>query len=242
MQEGKAGVSPNNERQESTYQANTEIHRTQKSKRIEAAMTVKVDVYYDFRSSYAYFANYRVREGLPGLATKIEWVWHPISIEVMLNLQADSEPWATYVDTLQPAKRAYSGVDAPRMAEFYGAPYKSWWPSRPNSIPALCAAHLLGEKEAEFRNVVFNGLYWEQRDIADPTFLADALVRAGGDRKILDEAFDPSARDKLAKRTAEAYANGVFGVPSFVYDREIFFGADRLEVLAWRVNRASVPR
>jgi 2-hydroxychromene-2-carboxylate isomerase len=44
----------------------------------------------------------------------------------------------------------------------------------------------------------------------------------------------------MTKRTVEAYANGVFGTPTFVWDGEIYFGADRLEVLAWRMGRPSI--
>ena len=32
---------------------------------------------------------------------------------------------------------------------------------------------------------------------------------------------------------------GIFGVPSFVTHGEIFFGADRLDMLAWRLEQQS---
>jgi hypothetical protein len=48
------------------------------------------------------------------------------------------------------------------------------------------------------------------------------------------------SEDIMTKRTVEAYANGVFGTPTFVWDGEIYFGADRLEVLAWRMGRPSI--
>jgi 2-hydroxychromene-2-carboxylate isomerase len=34
---------------------------------------------------------------------------------------------------------------------------------------------------------------------------------------------------------------GIFGVPSFVAHDEIFFGADRLDMLAWRLEQQSSP-
>lgn len=112
-----------------------------------------------------------------------------------------------------------------------------------NQIPALCIASLLtGETEEIFRNAIFDGLWQGQQDIADPAVLRDALVRAGGDLTILEQAGDPSVREALTKRTAAAYAGGVFGTPTFVWNGEIFFGADRLEVLAWRMNCAAVER
>lgn len=208
-------------------------------------MAVKIETYYDFRSPYAYFADYRIRKADFGLATKVEWVGRPIFIDVLLNLQLGNDPWAAYVDTLIPPKRAYLMADIRRMAEFYGAPYKpSWkWPTRPNQEPALCVASLLtGPVEAIFRSIIFDGLWHEQRDIADPAVLRDALARAGGDPALLDQAGDPSVHDALTRRTVEAYAAGVFGTPTFVWNDEIFFGADRLEVLASRVDHAAMLR
>ena len=72
--------------------------------------------------------------------------------------------------------------------------------------------------------------------------LREAIARAGGDPAIVERAEDPSVRDSLTNRTVEAYRNGVFGTPTFVWNGEIFFGADRLDVLAWKVNRADADR
>ena len=66
------------------------------------------------------------------------------------------------------------------------------------------------EREEAFRNAIFDALWQEQKDIADPAVLSEALSRAGGDLTILDQAGDPSVREALTKRTAEAYASGVF--------------------------------
>jgi len=95
-------------------------------------MTVKVETYYDFRSPYAYFADYRIRNGDVGLVAEVEWIGRPIFVDVILNLQAGKEPWAPYVDTLIPPKRTYLMADIRRMAAFYGVPYRpSWrWPDR----------------------------------------------------------------------------------------------------------------
>jgi 2-hydroxychromene-2-carboxylate isomerase len=39
----------------------------------------------------------------------------------------------------------------------------------------------------------------------------------------------------------QAYEMGIFGVPSFVAHGEIFFGADRLDMLAWRLEQQPNP-
>jgi 2-hydroxychromene-2-carboxylate isomerase len=202
--------------------------------------TTRIETYYDFRSPYAYFANYRVRKGDLGFGQNVEWVGRPIFIDVILNLQMGREPWAPYVDTLIPPKRAYLMADIRRMAEFYGAPYRpGWkWPTKPNQIPALCAASLLsGKVEEDFRDGIFDAMWQERKDVADPAVLREAMSRAGGDLTVLDRATDPSVHEALTKRTMEAYANGVFGTPTFVWNKEIFYGADRLDVLAWKIAR-----
>lgn len=210
-----------------------------------SAVTTKIEIYYDFRSPYAYFADYRIRRSKLGFAKNVEWVGHPIFIDVILNLQAGREAWAPYIDTLIPPKRAYLMADIRRMAEFYEAPYRpAWkWPSRPNQIPALCIASLLsGTVEEVFRGIIFDSMWHEQKDVADPRFLKEALNRAGGEPTVLGQANDPSVHQALTKRTEEAYTRGVFGTPSFIWNEKIFYGADRLEVLAWDVRRESEPK
>jgi 2-hydroxychromene-2-carboxylate isomerase len=200
-------------------------------------MAVTIEAYYDFRSPYAYFAAHRIREGLFVPPVAVEWRWRPVSIDVLLNLQAGREPWATYADPLAAPKRAHMLADVRRSAAFYAAPLRPPKPPRPNSIPALCAAALLDpDLQDAFRNSIFDALWQRQLDIADPNTLTTSLGRAGKDPTILDRAFSPAARAELVDRTKLAYADGIFGVPSFVYEREVFFGNDRLDMLAWRLT------
>ena len=67
--------------------------------------------------------------------------------------------------------------------------------------------------------------------------LGKCLALAGARSKSLDTAFQDSARSNLANDTTEAFARGIFGVPTFVFDGEIFFGSDRLELLLWSIEQ-----
>ena len=136
-------------------------------------------------------------------------------------------------------------TDIRRMAAFYGAPYKPWWkwPARPNQVPALCVASLLtGKSEERFRSIIFDNLWHNELDVCKPEVLRDALVLAGGRPDTLDAAREPSVHEALTERTVEAYASGVFGTPSFIHDGELYFGADRLEVLAWKLGQSAAER
>ena len=202
-------------------------------------MTAMIEAYYDFRSPYAYFANCRARSGPFALPTGVEWVWRPASIDVLLNLQAGRDAWATYTDPLSPPKRAHLVADVRRNAAFYGIALRPPQPPRQNSVPALCVAASLDAGERSFRNAVFDALWQEQRDIFDPRVLEDCLAVAGQNKNLVDRAFSREARHLLAADTERAYAAGVFGVPTFVVNDEIFFGNDRLELLAWRLKQGS---
>jgi 2-hydroxychromene-2-carboxylate isomerase len=200
-------------------------------------MPATIEAYYDFRSPYAYFANHRIREGSFVSPVPAKWLWRPVSIDVLLNLQAGRDAWGTYADPLSGPKRAHLLADVRRNAAFYNAPLRSPKPPRPNSIPALCTAALLDpERHDDFRNAVFDALWQQQRDIADSNVLEQCLTRAGGDPDLVKRALTSEARDVLAGETKRAYANGIFGVPTFVCNNEVFFGNDRLDMLAWRLG------
>jgi 2-hydroxychromene-2-carboxylate isomerase len=204
-------------------------------------MSPTIEAYYDFRSPYAYFANHRIRQGSFVSPVPVKWLWRPVSIDVLLNLQAGREPWAAYSDPLSGPKRAHLLADVRRNAAFYNAPLRAPKPPRPNSIPALCTAALLdAEGHDAFRNAVFEALWQQQRDIADMTVLEDCLTRAGRDPGLAKQAITPEARAALANETKRAYANGIFGVPTFVCNSEVFFGNDRLDMLGWRLGQETV--
>jgi 2-hydroxychromene-2-carboxylate isomerase len=53
----------------------------------------------------------------------------------------------------------------------------------------------------------------------------------------MKRALTPEARTALADETTRAYAGGIFGVPTFVCNNEVFFGNDRLDMLGWRLGQ-----
>jgi 2-hydroxychromene-2-carboxylate isomerase len=93
---------------------------------------------------------------------------------------------------------------------------------------------LLGpEGHDDFRNAVVDALWQQQRDIADPSVLAECLTRADRSPDLAKRALTPEARTQLADETRRANAGGIFSVPTFVCNNEVFFGNDRLDRLGW---------
>jgi 2-hydroxychromene-2-carboxylate isomerase len=63
--------------------------------------------------------------------------------------------------------------------------------------------------------------------------LADECGLDGG--ALAQAAVSPEVKQALAAATEQAIAAGVFGVPTFGFEGEFFWGADRIDSLLWRL-------
>ena len=63
----------------------------------------------------------------------------------------------------------------------------------------------------------------------DPEVIKAEYVHWGFDSSLLmDGMNDPDIKSALMDKTSEAVERGVFGIPTFFVDNEMFFGKDRL--------------
>ena len=202
-------------------------------------MAEQVDVYYDFRSPYAYFASWRIVQRQFVAPVAVEWRWRPVSIDVLLNLQAGREPLAPYSDPLAPPKRRHLVADVRRCAAFYGAPLVPPHVPRPDPMPALCVALLLeqrGIRSEAFVRAVFDEMWRRGGRIDTRDVLVHCLKQVPAGEEILEAALLEETKRALTAAIVKAYDAGIFGVPSFMMGGEIFFGADRLDMLGWRMQ------
>jgi 2-hydroxychromene-2-carboxylate isomerase len=137
------------------------------------------------------------------------------------------------------AKRAYTFRDVMRQAawqglEFIGPPGH---PFNPLTALRMCLAL---EAQAERRRFALALLAacWERgADISDGQVLAriaDECDLVGA--ALLAAAQEGAIKQRLAADTARAIADGVFGVPTFRYGDELFWGGDRVDALLWRLE------
>ena len=76
---------------------------------------------------------------------------------------------------------------------------------------------------------VLAAVWAQERDIANPEVLAQLLKECNLDPDIARHAQSDAVKQRYSDNTQEAIALGIFGAPSYVIDREIFWGQDRLD-------------
>ena len=78
-----------------------------------------------------------------------------------------------------------------------------------------------------YHDAVFERFWRRELDIEDVAVIAAVLTEAGADGAAF-AAQAQAGRDEVAAISRAAEASGVFGVPSFVVDGELFWGSEHL--------------
>lgn len=193
-------------------------------------MPTPIRFHFDYVSPYTYLAL-AASESF-ATAHDVTWEPRPVLYAGLLEATALVGPAEELV------KRAYTVRDIVRCADRIGVPLIGP-PAHPfNSLPALRATCLFAkDRRAMPLAVALAAAAWaEGRDLADPTVVADVVEDVGLDAADLEDRIaDPAVKGDLRRRTEQAYALGVFGVPTFEWEGELFWGHDRMDHLADRI-------
>ena len=195
-----------------------------------------VDFYFDYSSTNSYFAAFMLPELCRKHGAKVRWL--PIHSAALFRGTGFD------VMAMTPRKARYLWRDHQRYAEFTGLPFR-----RPSRFPIKTAAALRATlmipglvgtdpddysapKTGEFAQGVTRG-YWERdEDIGDIASVAALGNRIGVERnRIVAAANSEQARLRLTSATEEAIGRGLFGVPMFCVEGEMFWGKDRLDFI-----------
>jgi 2-hydroxychromene-2-carboxylate isomerase len=175
--------------------------------------TVSIDWYFDFVSPYSYICLHRLDE----LEASINY--KPVLFAGLLN------HWGQKGPAEIPAKRKWTYRWCTWWANQLGITFRFPGVHPFNPLPYLRLAIAAGSSERAVRRIF--EVLWTGGDDALHERRFDALCSELG----VDAARLEAAKDSLRKSTDEAARRGVFGVPSFVIDGEVFWGADALDFL-----------
>jgi 2-hydroxychromene-2-carboxylate isomerase len=210
-------------------------------------MTLSIDLFWSFRSPYSYLA-------LPKTSRLVAEYDVTVNARPVYPL-AVRDP--TFFKRTNPLFARYVVLDSQRVAKREGIAFRF---PRPDPIvqnmstleiaaeqPLIRRLTRLGAAAqargrglpfiCEISRVLYDGRvdHWDQGD-----HLAKATVRAGLDLDELDtEIFaDPAKYEAVIAENEEAHKkSGHWGVPTFVFQGEPFFGQDRIDMLIWRLEQ-----
>ncbi len=215
-------------------------------------MTHEVDVFWSFRSPYSYLATPQMvaLESIWDLKFKIRPVY-PIAIRLDGWFKNANPMWLPYL--VRDVKREAQRHDIAFM-----------WP-RPDPVamdlasgevsriqPFIHRLTRLGVAAAEkgkglaFITQVSSTLYsGSVQNWHEANHLKDASARAGIDLAELDAAIvlHPDRFETVIEENQAAHHKcGHWGVPTFAFEGEPFFGQDRLDALIWRLRQSGLHK
>lgn len=212
-------------------------------------MTMQAELYFSYRSPYSYFAAQRWREIETAWDLKINVkVVYPIAIRDPGFFERENKQWLPYLVR-----------DIMRLGEFTGLPITM---PRPDPIVMNLATREIAAEQPLIRPISYLGVEAERRGAGlafaaevskmiwggtegwdEPETLAAAAARAGLDLAEMEAAVDADACEAEIEANQDALEKaGHWGVPTLVFDREPFFGQDRIDMALWRMESKGLQR
>ena len=195
-----------------------------------AAAREPIHFYFDFLSSYGYFASLRIEALAARHGRSVRW--HSMLLGVAVMKTMGLKP---LLET--PLKSDYVIRDTARYMRRHGLQLKRKL-TDPFMDPRAAARGFYWVRrtrpgqEAAFARVAFDRYWREGLDLGVPTQVAALAPTVGEDPAVMLEGIEGDvARTDLRDAVAASLARGVFGSPFFFVDGEPFWGSDRLEQL-----------
>ena len=145
-----------------------------------------------------------------------------------------------------PARQRYRMLELQRWRELRAIPLKlkpRHWPFDPKlSDCCVVAITEAGGDPSGFMRAVWEASWVKEEDCGKEAKIAELLSRTGHDAQdVLAAAKSEEIGKIYAARTAKAIAAGVFGSPCYVLNGEVFWGQDRLDLLARALETKREP-
>ena len=188
-----------------------------------------VRVYTDYKSPYAFVAVRPTYALAEELGVELEWLPYTLRIEEYLGSveQRTAHSWL---------RVRYSYMDARRYANKQGLTLKG--PQRVYNGYYASAGMIFAQRTGIFRpyhDTVFEKFWKRELDIDVRDEVAAVVASVGGDAAAFAAYAEGPGRGEQDAIVAEAEEMGVFGVPMFVFQGELFWGGDRLDLLRERI-------
>lgn len=184
--------------------------------------TRDIRIYIDFKSPYAYLAKDPAYELEREFGVEFRWLPYVLRIPEFLGTVEGRNPH-------QWRRVRYSYMDARRLANRRGLTVRG--PQKIFDSALVSIGMIYAERRGvmrRFMDLAFERFWKREFDIENVAAVSAVLADSGADPAAFAEFASGEGRAELDRICGEAEDLGVFGVPTFAIDGEIFWGGDRL--------------
>ena len=189
-----------------------------------------VRIYTDYKSPYALVANKPLFELEEKYGVELEWLPYTLRItEFMGSVEARTPHFWRKV--------RYLYMDARRFANAQGLIMKG--PQRIYDAFYASVGMVFAQRHGLFRayhDTLFQRFWSHDLDIDELSEISGVIASVGGSAADFEAYVDGPARPEHDRIMDEAEALGVFGVPTMVFNGELFWGGDRINLLIERIK------
>ncbi len=195
-------------------------------------MATTITAYTDLRSPYTFVAKAEVYRWEEDFGVVVDWWPYTTPLE-------DAFGPAEGRDERQLRKIRYAYMNVRRLGAAQGLTIRG---TKRIFNPTPAHVGLLQARDdgvfRAFHDLAFERVFRRELDPDDPAHVRAALAEVGGDvdawsRRLRNGAAELEAIDRRAE------AQGVFGVPSFILDGELFWGTDTLAQIRQKLAERS---
>jgi 2-hydroxychromene-2-carboxylate isomerase len=193
-------------------------------------MARPIDYYFSLQSPWAYIGH--------GLFQDLASTYNlKVNYKPVLLVELFSETGGLPLAKRHPARQRYRMLELQRWRDKRGLKFHlqpEHWPFNGRLADGVVIAALeAGQNPEPFIRRAFAGVWEEQIKLGDPAVIAKVADDSGlAGAKLVERSASNEISAAYEQNRQDAIAAGVFGSPAWVLDGEVFWGQDRIELLA----------
>ncbi len=201
-----------------------------------------VIIYIDFKSPYAYLAKDPARDLENRFAIRFDWLPYILDIPSYLGsarLDKEGRVVEENRNAHQWRRVRYSYMDCRRQARKRGLVIRGTqkiWDSTLAAAGMLYAKRQGADPLRRYIDITFKRFWKRELDIEDPAVIQSVLAETGAATENTAAWLAGEGPREVARISREAEDKGVFGVPSFIIDGELFWGSEHLPDISDRLS------
>ena len=199
-------------------------------------MKSEIDYYFCLLSPWAYLGFRRADEIVASHGTSLNYI--PVKIRTVFAATG-----GVLLKNRSQQRKAHRIMDLKRWSEYRNVllnltPKFEFPKSDADAARSVIAAIQMGLDPGPLVFGYLKAMWIEERDIANSTTIRTIIEESGFDAEsLLDLSCTPAIESMYEANTQDAVESGVFGVPTWILNGEVFWGQDRLEFLDQALTR-----